>query len=69
MKMVDIHEAEMYLSQLLERVANDEEIIIAKSGAPVARLVAYIPGKRKGQLGKDRGLSEVHDRLSSADSD
>ena len=37
--MVNIHEAKTHLSRLLERVASGEEIIIAKSGRPVARLL------------------------------
>jgi prevent-host-death family protein len=36
----NIHEAKTHLSQLLERVQNGEEIVIAKSGKPVARLTA-----------------------------
>ena len=38
-KIVNIHEAKTHLSRLLERVASGEEIIIAKSGRPVARLL------------------------------
>jgi len=37
---VNIHEAKTQLSRLLERVARGEEIVIAKAGKPVARLVA-----------------------------
>ena len=36
----NIHEAKTHLSQLLERVQNGEEIVIAKAGKPVARLTA-----------------------------
>ena len=35
---VNIHEAKTHLSQLLERVQNGEEIVIAKAGKPVATL-------------------------------
>jgi prevent-host-death family protein len=37
--VVNIHEAKTQLSALLGRVAAGEEIIIAKAGKPVARLV------------------------------
>ena len=37
---VNIHEAKTHLSKLLERVALGEEVIIAKAGKPVAKLVA-----------------------------
>ncbi len=36
---VNIHEAKTHLSRLLERVTAGEEVIIAKSGKPIARLV------------------------------
>jgi prevent-host-death family protein len=34
-----IHEAKAQLSQLLKRVERGEEIVIARTGKPVARLV------------------------------
>jgi prevent-host-death family protein len=36
---VNIHEAKTHLSRLLQRVAAGEEIVIARAGVPVARLV------------------------------
>jgi len=39
--MVNVHEAKTHLSRLLERAAGGEEIVIAKAGKPVAKLVAY----------------------------
>jgi prevent-host-death family protein len=36
---VNIHVAKTRLSSLLDRVAHGEEIIIAKAGKPIARLV------------------------------
>jgi prevent-host-death family protein len=53
-KTVNIHEAKTHLSRLLKRVAAGEEVIIAKSGKPVARLIPFAqPGKRI--LGMDAG--------------
>lgn len=55
-KMVNVHEAKTQLSRLLERVEGGEEIIIARAGKPVARLVALAqesgrtPGRLKGQI-------------------
>ena len=43
---VNIHEAKTHLSRLLERVSEGEEIVIAKSGKPVARL-SSVETKRK----------------------
>ncbi|MGH9188565.1 MAG: type II toxin-antitoxin system Phd/YefM family antitoxin [Acidimicrobiales bacterium] len=41
--MVNIHEAKTQLSKLVARVAAGEEIVIAKAGVPIARLVPYAP--------------------------
>ncbi|MBP2313731.1 type II toxin-antitoxin system Phd/YefM family antitoxin [Azospirillum soli] len=56
-KTVNIHEAKTHLSRLLEQVSRGEEVIIAKSGKPIARLVAIddgpadrAPGVAKGQF-------------------
>lgn len=39
--VVNIHEAKTHFSALLERVAAGEEIVIARSGKPIAKLVGY----------------------------
>ncbi len=52
-EIVNIHKAKTHLSRLLERVRAGEEIIIAKSGEPYARLV---PFERQGrELGFIKG--------------
>ena len=48
MVTVNVHEAETSLSSLLARVEAGEEVVIARNGTPVARLVRYTPtGKRQ----------------------
>jgi prevent-host-death family protein len=47
MQVVNIHDAKTQLSKLLEQVQAGEDVVIAKSGTPIARLVPYIPPKRK----------------------
>lgn len=42
---VNVHEAKTHLSRLLDRVSRGEEIVIAKAGRPVARLVS-VEGRR-----------------------
>ncbi|MFN3884785.1 MAG: type II toxin-antitoxin system Phd/YefM family antitoxin [Rhodocyclaceae bacterium] len=39
METVNVHEAKTHLSRLLERAAAGAEIVIARAGRPVARLV------------------------------
>jgi prevent-host-death family protein len=53
--MVNVHEAKTHLSRLLERVAAGEEIIVARSGKPIARLVRYEPSTVSRQPGRLRG--------------
>ncbi len=47
MQLVNIHEAKTRLSKLLEQVKLGEDVVIAKAGQPIARLVPYTPPKRK----------------------
>ena len=45
---VNVHQAKTHLSSLLERVEKGEEIVIGRSGKPVAKLVPYRhPGKAR----------------------
>jgi prevent-host-death family protein len=55
--MINVYEAKTHFSKLLARVIAGEDIIIAKSGKPVARLVPIPkkivmrqPGSAKGQI-------------------
>lgn len=61
MTQVNVHEAKTNLSRLLNRVVEGEEIIIAKAGRPVARLVPIERRPRPRILGQDEGLFEVPD--------
>ena len=47
METVNIHQAKTHLSRLLDRVVAGEQIIIAKSGKPIAKLVPISPSRRK----------------------
>lgn len=41
---VNVYEAKTQLSALLARVEAGEEVVIARAGTPIARLVRYAPG-------------------------
>jgi len=58
---VNIHHAKTHLSKLLEQVALGEEIIIAKAGRPIAKLVPVSKRKRPGKLGSAKGDFVVPD--------
>lgn len=58
---VNIHEAKTHLSRLLERVAMGEEVIIARAGKPVAKLVAVASEHPRFKLGSAKGEFVVPD--------
>jgi prevent-host-death family protein len=60
MAEVNVHEAKTHLSRLLMRVAEGEEIVIARAGKPIARLVP-IESKTNRLIGQDDGLFEIPD--------
>ncbi len=55
MTIVNIHHAKTHLSALLKRVLSGEEIIIAKSGRPVAKLVPLTADRPRRVLGGAQG--------------
>jgi prevent-host-death family protein len=60
MKVVNMHEAKTTLSQLVEQAEGGEEILIARAGTPVARIVALRRGMRR-VLGQWRGQVHMSD--------
>ncbi len=60
MTAINVHEAKTHLSRLLLRVAGGEEIVIARAGKPVAKLVP-VEAKPQRVIGQDDGLFEVPD--------
>ena len=57
MTEVNIHEAKTHLSRLLEKVQQGEEVVIAKAGKPIAKLVK-IEAESKRVLGSGIGTIE-----------
>jgi prevent-host-death family protein len=55
MDPVNIHDAKTHLSRLIERVLLGEEIVIAKAGRPVARLVPFTPETSDRRPGSAKG--------------
>ena len=58
---VNIHEAKTQLSRLLKKVAEGEEVVIARSGEPIARIVPLEGRKKKRVLGQDAGKIWISD--------
>jgi prevent-host-death family protein len=55
MRTVNIREAKTHLSRLVDEVYSGEEIIIAKAGKPLAKLVALTATAKKRKLGILKG--------------
>ena len=73
MYITNITEAKAHLSGLIEKVLAGEEIIIGKSGKPVAKLVRYEsrvesrqPGALKGKIKLADNFDELPDDIAKA---
>jgi prevent-host-death family protein len=58
-KAYNVHEAKTHFSKLLERVAEGEDVVIAKAGVPVARLVPLAMPSDARVLGTESGRLTV----------
>ncbi|TAL66598.1 MAG: type II toxin-antitoxin system Phd/YefM family antitoxin [Bacteroidetes bacterium] len=63
MNTVNIHEAKTHLSAILKRVESGEEILIAKSGHPIARISPLAPSSGKRQPGSAKGKLVVSEKF------
>jgi prevent-host-death family protein len=59
MHTVNIHHAKTHLSRLIDQVSRGAEIIIAKAGTPVARLVPLAETPRPKQFGLLKGTIRI----------
>jgi prevent-host-death family protein len=47
MHVVNVHDAKTHLSKLLEQVESGEDVVIAKAGRPIVRLIPYQPPEHR----------------------
>lgn len=66
MQTVNVHAAKTHLSRLLQLVEGGEEVVIARAGRPVARLVRVETGAER-VLGLDAGLFTLPADIEDAD--
>ena len=57
----NLYEAKTHLSRLVDRAAKGEEIVIAKAGVPLARLVPLLKQKEKRKPGGWEGKIRIGD--------
>ena len=65
MEQVNIHRAKTELSRLLERAEAGEEIIIARAGKPVAKLVPLTVTRKPRRLGLLNGKFRIPDDFNA----
>ena len=58
---VNIHEAKTHFSQLLNRVGSGEDVVIAKAGKPIARIVPIKKEVKKRKTGSAKGRVIIED--------
>jgi prevent-host-death family protein len=64
MQTVNIHEAKSQLSRLIEAAVSGEEVVIAKAGTPLVRLVS-VDQKPKLRLGLMKGKIKIGDDFNA----
>jgi len=62
---VDIREAKTQLSRLIAKVEQGEEVVIARAGEPVAKLVRVDRSKQRRKLGEYAGQMWIADDFDS----
>jgi prevent-host-death family protein len=65
MQTINIHEAKTHLSRIVDQVAAGDEVIIAKAGKPMARLVPLLEKKPGRRLGLLEGRFKVPDDFNA----
>lgn len=64
-KTVNIHEAKTHLSRIVDEVAAGDEVIIAKAGKPMARLIPMPAAVKTKKLGLLKGKIKVPDDFNA----
>ena len=72
-RQVNVHAATTHLSRLLEEVEAGEEIVLARSGRPVARLIPFkprreprVPGAWRGRIRMAPDFDATPDELTAS---
>ena len=65
MRSINIHEAKTHLSRLVDEVSAGEEIVIAKAGKPLARLIPFRRRASRRKLGALAGRFSVPDNFDA----
>lgn len=66
-RSVNVHDAKTHLSRLIERVEAGEEIVLARAGRPVARIVPFKARTEPRVPGAWRGLVQLSPDFDAVD--
>ncbi|HWF85751.1 MAG TPA: type II toxin-antitoxin system Phd/YefM family antitoxin [Vicinamibacterales bacterium] len=61
MKTVNLHAAKTHLSRLVDEAVAGKEVVIAKAGKPMVRLVPVAPKRRRTGFGEMKGRIWIAD--------
>lgn len=63
--IVNIHDAKTHFSKFIKQVLNGDEVIIARDGKPLVRLVPYTEEPQIRRGGQFKGLIQISDDFDS----
>jgi prevent-host-death family protein len=69
MEIANIHEAKSQLSKLIERAMSGEEVIIARAGRPMVRLVPIVADDSPRRGGQWKGRVRIADDFDALPDD
>jgi prevent-host-death family protein len=67
--VVGLYDAKTHLSRLVDRAADGEEIVIAKNGVPLAKLVPLAARGKKRRPARALGVTRIADDFDGPDAD
>ena len=67
--VVNTHEAKSRLSQLIREAENGTEVIVARNGQPVAKIIPWPPARPPRTAGAWRGRVDYGDDIVRSDPD
>lgn len=67
MQTFNVHQAKSQLSALIEKTLKGEDVIIAKAGKPVVKLVVYIKPLKPRKPGLWKGKVKMSDDFTAED--
>lgn len=68
-EIVNIHAAKTHLSRLLEQVEAGQEVVIARAGRPIARLIPFVEVPRRRWFGAMKGEIRILPGFDDADAE